>query len=97
MEPHDFGFSFWDEEEISAPITNFKTAPKDVEIQKLQGKIILLKNLINPFLENLKKNPDKLFLKLPDRVKKVEEFQKKISDIVDIYNDEDLSDILTSN
>ena len=37
---------------------------------------------ILPLLHNLKKNPDKDYIKWPNRVKKVEEFEKMIAGIV---------------
>ena len=61
---HDFGFTFTSEEDFIPPV------------DKVQG----LYDMIMPLLNNLKKNPEKDYLKWPNRAKKVDEFIKKIDD-----------------
>lgn len=69
----DFGFSFADSSELSAEV--------DTATEKLEK----LRAMILPFLNNLKKNPEKDMIKWngADRVKKIDEFIKKINDLVD--------------
>jgi len=72
-EEHDFGFSFTDEEEIVV-----KNKPVDDRAERLRAMIM-------PLLMNLKKNPEKDMINWPgkDRVKKVDDFIKKINEVVD--------------
>lgn len=65
---HDFGFHFADD--VSSEVD----AAKD-KAQKLYDAII-------PFLNNLKKNPDKPNIVWPDRVKKIDIFIKKLDNIL---------------
>ena len=69
----DFGFTFADSTELSAEV--------DTATEKLEK----LRAMILPLLNNLKKNPEKDMIKWngSDRVKKVDEFIKKINDLVD--------------
>ena len=72
-EEHDFGFSFEDSTELSAEVT---TAYEKLE--KLRAMIL-------PFLNNLKKNPEKDMIKWngKDRVEKIDEFIVKINKLID--------------
>lgn len=72
-EDHDFGFSFADSTEFTAEV--------DTTIEKLEK----LRAMILPFLNNLKKNPEKDIIKWngKDRTKKIDDFIKKINDLVD--------------
>jgi hypothetical protein len=72
-EDYDFGFSFGDSTEFSSEV--------DIATQKLEK----LRAMILPFLNNLKQNPEKDIIKWEgkDRVKKIEDFIKKINDLVD--------------
>ena len=68
-EDDDFGFSLVGEEDI---------APVDDRAEKLR-------KMIMPFLNNLKKNPEKDYIqwKGKDRIKKIDEFIVKINKLVD--------------
>jgi hypothetical protein len=68
----DFGFTAVSEDELE--ITQQAVSAED-KLQKLYAAI-------KPLLANLKKNPDKDFIKWPNRVKKVEEFEAMIEKIV---------------
>ena len=72
-EEHDFGFSFEDSTELSAEVT---TAYEKLE--KLRAMIL-------PFLNNLKKNPEKDMIKWngKDRVEKIDDFIVKINKLID--------------
>lgn len=68
----DFGFTTVDEQELKAP---------EIENQeKLQEKLQGMRKMIMPLLNNLKQNPDKDIIKWAgkDRVKKIDEFIKKM-------------------
>lgn len=67
MEEDDFGFSFATEEDIK---------PNDDRAEKLR-------KMIMPLLNNLKMNPEKEMIVWPDRVKKIDDFIKKMNKVVD--------------
>jgi hypothetical protein len=68
----DFGFTAVSEEDLES---TQNAVSAEVKLQKLH-------DAIKPLLANLKKNPDKDFIKWPNRVKKVEEFELMIEKIV---------------
>lgn len=72
-EEHDFGFSFADSTELSA------------EVDTANEKLEKLRAMILPFLNNLKKNPEKDMIKWngKDRVEKIDDFIVKINKLVD--------------
>lgn len=72
-EDYDFGFSFGDSTEFSTEV--------DIATEKLEK----LRGMILPFLNNLKQNPEKDIIKWEgkDRVKKIDDFIKKINELVD--------------
>lgn len=75
----DFGFTAVDENELEV------TKQVDVaykQVQEQEDKLNRLYNAILPLLHNLKKNPEKEYIKWPNRVKKVEEFEELISKII---------------
>lgn len=57
-----------------------------VETQELKvdNRAEELYNAISIFLENLKKNPEKDTIHWPNRVEKIEQFQKKLKEIVEV-------------
>lgn len=75
----DFGFTAVDENELEV------TKQVDVaykQVQEQEDKLNRLYNAILPLLANLKKNPEKEYIKWPNRVKKVEEFEALIAKII---------------
>ena len=75
----DFGFTAVDESELDTA----KTAEELSEALDAAGKKLeKLHEAIKPLLANLKKNPDKDYIKWPNGVKKVEEFEALIAKIV---------------
>ena len=68
-ENNDFGFSFGDDTSSVLAVDKSK----------------LLREMILPFLNNLKKNPDKDVIKWkgPDRVKMIDDFIEKMNNLVD--------------
>lgn len=70
-EDDDFGFTTMDEVEIkSGELNNYE-------------KLIGLRKMIMPLLENLKKNPEQEYIKWPDREKKINNFIKKMDKYID--------------
>jgi len=72
----DFGFSAVSEEELEVVQKTAATAATN------EDKLTKLYNTITPLLENLKKNPEKDYIYWPNRVEKVDAFEKVIFDIV---------------
>lgn len=68
----DFGFTAVSEDELDVVV---QAASAEEKLQKLHAAI-------KPLLANLKKDPDKDYIKWPNRVKKVEEFEALIDRIV---------------
>ena len=63
----DFGFSFADDEEVAAP-----------QQTECMAKLKALEDLILPLLNNLKKNPDKPYIKWENRVPVIDSQIEKI-------------------
>jgi hypothetical protein len=82
----DFGFTFVDEDfqEVKNQVSDLvKESKSDKEIiQDLQQRLQDMLKSIEPFLENLKKNPDKTTIYWPNRVEKIGQFQEKLRKIV---------------
>ena len=71
----DFGFTAVDEDELDVVVETTKAATSYEE------RLDKLYNAIIPLLNNLKKNPEKEFLKWPNRLEKVEQFETHITNI----------------
>jgi len=75
----DFGFTAVNEDELEA-------VQKAVEVGEsavaLEEKVNQLHKAILPLLANLRKNPEKDYIFWPNRVAKVDEFEKMLNDIV---------------
>lgn len=72
---NDFGFSFADEEEVSAPRT--EQVQSSIE-QTTKEKMEAIEGLILPLLYNLMKNPEKPYIKWENRVPVIEKQIEKI-------------------
>lgn len=75
MSDFDFGFTIVDEDELDSVQKLSKSG--DVA----QDKLDELYNAITPLLNNLKANPEKEYIKWPDRIAKVEQFETYIQSI----------------
>ena len=75
---YDFGFSFADEEEVTAPIVQSEVAAVD---QTNKDKMEAIERLILPLLYNLMKNPEKPYIKWENRVPVIERQIEKITNI----------------
>jgi chromosome segregation ATPase len=82
----DFGFSFVDEdfEEVKSQVSKLETATKtDKEtIEDLERRLKAMHDSIDPFLENLKKNPEKTTIYWPNRTEKIGQFQQRLKQIL---------------
>jgi archaellum component FlaC len=83
----DFGFSFVDEdyEEVKETSQKLQQDHQDIqeEVKDLRKRLDLLHRSIVPFLDNLCKNPDKSTIHWPNRVEKIEQYKKKLKQIVE--------------
>ena len=71
----DFGFTLVDEDELEVAQTATASA---AAAETTQDRLDNLYNAITPLLNNLKANPEKEYIKWPNRVDKVEAFEGQI-------------------
>lgn len=71
----DFGFTFANDmaEELQTTTS---------ELERHQNKAQEIVNMVMPLLNNLKKNPEKPTIVWPDREKKINDFIKKMNDVL---------------
>lgn len=74
----DFGFTAVDEDELDIAQEAEQLAETS---QSTQDRLDSLYNAIIPLLNNLKLNPEKEYIKWPDRQAKVEQFEAKLLSI----------------
>ena len=73
----DFGFTAVDETELNSyHQAEAKVEETEAVAEATQKKIDNLYNAIQPLLTNLKVNPEKEYILWPNRLEKVEEFEK---------------------
>jgi len=78
----DFGFTAVDETELASyQQAEAKVEDAEEETLAVAEKIDKLYNAIQPLLNNLKANPEKEYILWPNRLEKVEEFEKFLYDI----------------
>ena len=78
----DFGFTAVDETELTSyQQAEAKVEDAEEETLAVSEKIDKLYNAIQPLLNNLKANPEKEYILWPNRLEKVEEFEKFLHDI----------------
>lgn len=71
----DFGMDFADDlQEV--------VADQSIKANAAEAKAQLMFDMIMPLLNNLKKNPDKPNIVWPDREKKIDEFIKKLQNVL---------------
>jgi len=75
MASFDFGFTLVDENELDVAK---KVAASTASASNAQDRLDKLFNAITPLLNNLKANPEKEYIKWPNRVDKVEAFEGQI-------------------
>jgi hypothetical protein len=66
---YDFGFTFANEDELVTDTS--------------REKLIQLRDMIMPLLNNLKKNPDKEMIKWPNRITSIDAMIAKINTLVE--------------
>jgi len=83
---NDFGFSFVDEdfEQVKSQVTELENATKTDKdkIEELSARLNAMFNSINPFLENLKTNPEKTTIYWPNRSDKINAFQENLKTLL---------------
>lgn len=76
IDPHDdFGFTFTDSTETQVIIQ------KEIKAG-IDDKVLGLRKMIMPLLNNLLKNPEKDTIVWPNREKKIKDFIKKMDDYI---------------
>jgi hypothetical protein len=75
MASFDFGFTLVDENELDVAK---EVAASTASASNAQDRLDKLFNAITPLLNNLKANPEKEYIKWPNRVDKVEAFEGHI-------------------
>jgi hypothetical protein len=79
----DFGFTFEEStHELVSKIKN-ESAVNESELVKWKSKCSEMHSMIMPLLNNLKKNPDKPTIVWPNREEKINEFIKKLNDVLE--------------
>ena len=82
MGDFDFGFTLVDEKDLDSVQQLSKVVEQSSSnYDSAQEKLDELYNAITPLLNNLKANPEKEYIKWPDRVEKVEAFETFIQNI----------------
>ena len=78
----DFGFTLVDEDELDSvqKLAKASDAYEDAA-DSTQERLDALYNAVMPLLTNLKANPEKEYIKWPDRVQKVEAFETHLQGI----------------
>lgn len=71
----DFGMDFADDLQEVVADQSIKANAAEAKAQKMY-------DMIMPLLNNLKKNPDKPNIVWPDRQKKIDDFIKKLDDVL---------------
>ena len=78
----DFGFTLVDEDELEAVQTaTAQVASVSSSVEETQDRLNRLFNAIQPLLTNLKSNPEKEYIKWPNRMAKIEQFEDHIQKI----------------
>lgn len=75
---NDFGFTTATEEEVSEPIV---TDVRAATVDELKKKLLEVEKMVMPLLVNLMKNPEKEYIKWPNRVPVIEQQIQKILSI----------------
>ena len=83
----DFGFSFIDDEieeerETKKKLETEFTVSQET-VNELNMRMHTLYKSIEPFLDNLCKNPEKSTIYWPDRVEKIQAYKKRLQQIVE--------------
>lgn len=78
----DFGFTLVDEDELEVvQQATAQVASVSSSVETTQQKLDALFNAIQPLLNNLKQNPEKEYIKWPNRLEKIEQFEDVIQNI----------------
>ena len=83
LDKFDFGFTAVDEDELEVVQKQTqKLESTSGKAEELEDKLNKLYNSILPLLSNLKKNPEKDYIHLPNGTEKVEAFEDMIAKII---------------
>jgi hypothetical protein len=76
----DFGFTFTNEEDMSSPVY----ASLEEEVHDLKQRLIAINKIYLPFLEFLNREPDKAFIKWPDRKEILDKQIQKLKNLTGV-------------
>jgi hypothetical protein len=84
MIENDFGFTAVDYSDIEISATKEESYKQELlrayeRLSKIESDFNLYRHAIQPFLENLKKDPEKEYILWKDRKQKIEKFQSELS------------------
>lgn len=89
----DFGFSLLDEGEMRQAEARLASqlSQKQLSIEELtqvcaelENKLITVKRMIEPLLNNLSKDPEKHYLLWPNRAEKIASFKKRLDEFLEV-------------
>jgi hypothetical protein len=75
-EDFDFGFSLVDQDELEV------VRETKHESAEWEQKAMTMYRMVQPLLANLSANPEKDYIYWPNRVEKIEQFKKKLSQVI---------------
>lgn len=79
-ETHDFGFTFTDEDEITTPVYSSLSE----EVDDLKKRLQAVQKIFMPLLENLARDPDKNYIKWPNRKDIIEKKIKQVKSLTNV-------------
>jgi hypothetical protein len=77
---YDFGFTFADEEDITKPVYS----SLNEQVDDLKKRLQAVEKIFMPFLVNLSRDPDKAFIKWPNRIETIEKQIKKLKSLTNV-------------
>jgi len=78
----DFGFSFASEDEVLS--TNITYSSMSEEVEALKSRLRTLRKIFMPLLEKLVDEPDKVYIKWPNRKDIVDKQIKRLKDLTSV-------------
>ena len=74
---YDFGFTFSSEEEVIST----SISPLETEVIELRKRLTSIRKMYMPLLEQLSQQPDKPFIKWPNRKQALDEYKLKLESL----------------
>ena len=74
---YDFGFTFSSEEEV----VSSSVSPLEEQVIELRKRLTSIRKMYMPLLEQLSQQPDKPFIKWPNRKQALDEYKVKLESL----------------